>query len=87
MNLSEDCAGLSNVFGPAPFADATRAAAAMAADLPLVGYESGSQLDAATAAGFAQTGTLRFFANTPGCGAAPHEILFSARRPHVTFTP
>ena len=59
MNLSDDCACLSNVFGPAPFADATRAAAAMAGDLPLVGYESGSQLDAATAAGFAQTGTLR----------------------------
>ena len=58
VNLSDDCAGLSNVFGPAPFADATRAAAAMAGDLPLVGYESGSQLDAATAAGFVQTGTL-----------------------------
>lgn len=62
LNRSPDCTGLSNVFGPAAsstWAGAARAAAAIAPDLPVVGYERDADLDHARAAGFASLGVLR----------------------------
>ncbi|MEM9652325.1 MAG: hypothetical protein AAGA65_09535 [Actinomycetota bacterium] len=65
-NLSGECVGLSNAFGPA---DAYRAGAARCADFgdgrPVVGYERGDDLTAALAAGFVTTGQLRVAYRTP----------------------
>lgn len=51
--------GLSNVFGDDPWPGAVAAAVARYPDLPLVGYESGVDLDAARAVGFTPVGPLR----------------------------
>lgn len=67
-NRSEGAVGLSNVFGPpnpATFLAAADAVAALAPDVPVVGYEAGDVLPAARAAGFDATGRLRVLA-APG---------------------
>jgi hypothetical protein len=56
-NLSENCVGLSNAFGG--LAKAADAAASLAPDLPLVGYERGAALETALRSGFAAVGRLR----------------------------
>jgi hypothetical protein len=62
-NRSDDCVGLSNVFAEEPsattFAEAADAVAAISGDVPVVGYESGAELDHAIQASFAMTGDLR----------------------------
>lgn len=60
-NLSDDCVGISNVFAlnGDVFADAAAVVSASFPTMPIVGYESGSDLVAATNAGFTQTGDLR----------------------------
>jgi len=62
-NRSADCIGISNVFAATPSAAtyprATAAVAALDPNLPIVGYESGDDLDRALTAGFETTGTLR----------------------------
>ncbi|WP_299735712.1 hypothetical protein [uncultured Roseobacter sp.] len=62
-NRSENCIGLSNVFARAAssavFSQATAAVAAIAPGLPIVGYESGVDLEHAGSAGFDTVGDLR----------------------------
>lgn len=58
LNRSGDVAGVSNVFGDG-FAGAVRAAADLLGPAPLVGYESGEDLDAALRVGFRSLGPLR----------------------------
>ncbi|WP_424927538.1 hypothetical protein [Amaricoccus tamworthensis] len=62
-NRSGDCIGLSNVFSTSEqdgyFSEAADAAFAFDESLPVVGYESGSDLDLAKAAGFETVGDLR----------------------------
>jgi hypothetical protein len=66
-NLSDDCIGLSNVFADIPsekfFAEAANAAASIGEDHPVVGYESGKDLDYAISAGFRTVGRLRILAS------------------------
>lgn len=63
VNKSAGCAGLSNVFAQSPnaktFAEASAAASAVFEDLPLVGYETGQELEFALACGFESVGDLR----------------------------
>lgn len=62
-NLSEDCVGLSNVFATGDKAlaanEAVAAVAAIAPDVPMVGYESGSDLTRMLTLGFEDVGQLR----------------------------
>jgi hypothetical protein len=62
-NRSDDCVGLSNLFGAAAlsglYSSALSAVAAFAPDLPIVGYESGESLTAALGAGCQGIGALR----------------------------
>lgn len=62
VNLSGDIVGLSNVFGPEDCAGLFAAALATAAKVgggrPVAGYERGTALDAALAAGFEVAGPL-----------------------------
>ena len=58
-NVSTDCVGLSNCFGPAAFPAAAALCAELAQDLPIVGYERGDDLAIALGTGFEATGTLR----------------------------
>lgn len=62
-NRSDDCVGLSNVFAEEPsattFAEAADAVDAISGGVPIVGYESGAELDYAVQAGFTMTGSLQ----------------------------
>lgn len=62
-NLSADCIGISNVFSrtasDAVFACAAQAVADIDGRLPIVGYESGDDLEKARRAGFETVGALR----------------------------
>lgn len=58
-NRSEDCVGMSNVFGHAAIDAAATLCAELGAGLPVVGYEHGDALDEAMAAGFEPVGALR----------------------------
>jgi hypothetical protein len=62
-NRSDDCVGLSNLFGaaalPGLYSSALSAVAAFAPGLPIVGYESGESLTAALGTGCQGIGTLR----------------------------
>lgn len=62
-NQSRDSIGISNVFSASPsadvFAQATGAVASIAPHKPIVGYESGADLDYAKRAGFISVGDLR----------------------------
>lgn len=62
-NLSSDCIGLSNVFAAYPsaikYAEAANAAASIETSKPLVGYESGTDLEYAVSNGFQPVGDLR----------------------------
>lgn len=62
-NFSESVTGLSNVFTVSEdnevFTQATQAVAALRPETPVVGYESGSNLDAARDVGFCEVGKLR----------------------------
>lgn len=65
-NLSNECVGLSNVFAESPsqrsFAEAANAASSVGGRFPLVGFESGAELDHALSAGFQAVGKLRILA-------------------------
>lgn len=62
-NRSGNCIGLSNVFAEAPspemFSQAADAVSAVDGDVPVVGYERGSELEHAISAGFEAVGQLR----------------------------
>ena len=62
-NRSDDCIGLSNVFAEVPsekmFSQAAGAVAATCDSLPIVGYESGEDLEYAMKANFSRVGDLR----------------------------
>ena len=62
-NLSTDCVGLSNVFAEDHcenrFSEAADAVANIGGNLPVVGYESGPELEYANRAGFQSVGDLR----------------------------
>ncbi|MBV6651615.1 MAG: hypothetical protein KI789_17975, partial [Hoeflea sp.] len=62
-SLSDDCVGISNVFSVSNssevFAQATAAVSGLAPDSPIVGYESGDDLNHARDAGFSPVGDLR----------------------------
>ncbi|WP_375588139.1 hypothetical protein ABWH89_12175 [Hoeflea alexandrii] len=62
-SLSDDCVGISNVFSVSNssevFAQATAAVSGLAPDSPIVGYESGDDLNHARDAGFLPVGDLR----------------------------
>jgi hypothetical protein len=63
-NVSDSVVGLSNVFGPpdrldAVWTDVVGAVAARYPDMPIVGYEQGSELAAAMECGFEPIGPLR----------------------------
>lgn len=59
-NRSSDCVGLSNAFcSPAGYREAAALCAEFGDGLPIVGYERGDDLAAATDAGFVTTGELR----------------------------
>lgn len=58
-NRTDGVVGLSNVFGDDPWPEAVAAVSARYPGLPLVGYESAADLDAARAAGFVTVGPLR----------------------------
>ncbi len=60
-NLSPDCVGVSNVFGSDAFAAAAKAVGALYPTLPIVGYESGPDIENAIRAGFETIGTLRIW--------------------------
>lgn len=62
LNTSSDCVGLSNTFGLGALASLAACAAPL--NLPLVGYEWDTDLDAALAAGFTQTGPLTIWFET-----------------------
>ena len=69
INRAAGAAGLSNLFGPPgeatrAFASAVAAAQAVFPGLPLVGYESGDDLAAAQAVGFAASGPLRVWVSS-----------------------
>ena len=63
VTLSDECAGISNVFSisgtSGVFAQAAAAVGGIAPALPIVGYESGADLDHARDAGFSAVGDLR----------------------------
>lgn len=66
-NISNDAVGISNMFGinsgdPAVWEEALKAVASVAPTLPIVGYEAGQELIAATAVGFEEAGRLRVMA-------------------------
>ncbi|MEL6573269.1 MAG: hypothetical protein AAFQ64_16520 [Pseudomonadota bacterium] len=62
-NVSNNCVGLSNVFAERPsahaFSQATDAVGAFGNKRPIVGYESGAELDFAIQKGFTIVGDLR----------------------------
>lgn len=64
-NLSEDCVGLSNLFGKKARPAATALCAGFGGGLPLVGYEWGDDLTEALASGWQITGDLAVWAK-PG---------------------
>ena len=69
-NRSDQCVGLSNVFGRAPspqlFAAAAQAVSSVFPGVPITGYERGLDLDHALACGFGTVGPLRvLFADSP----------------------
>ncbi|MEV8531966.1 hypothetical protein [Streptomyces sp. NPDC051211] len=63
-NRSAGAVGLSNVFGDRAWSFAPAAAATLWPGLPLVGYESGEDLDTAVRHGFAPAGPLRIWLHT-----------------------
>ena len=58
-NLSEDCVGLSNCFGPGAIVVGSHLAAAFGGWRPVVGYERGEDLETALEAGFSDAGPLK----------------------------
>ena len=58
-NLSDECVGLSNIFGDGAFAPVAALAGGFSPGLPLTGYERGDDLAAAKGAGFETVGRLR----------------------------
>jgi hypothetical protein len=62
-NISKDCVGISNVFCSShqndTYHEAAAAVAAVAPELPIVGYEAGEDLERACEAGFETVGGLR----------------------------
>lgn len=60
-NLSPDCVGLSNIFGSIAFAAAAKAVGALYPSQPIVGYESGPDIEHARQAGFETIGPLRIW--------------------------
>ncbi|WP_108813935.1 hypothetical protein [Loktanella sp. Alg231-35] len=70
-NLSEDCVGLSNLFGTKARPAATALCAGFGGGLPLVGYEWCDDLTTALASGWKSTGDLAVWVK-PDESCAPH---------------
>lgn len=65
-NKTGDVVGISNVFGPDDvWPDAVAAASRVFPGRPIVGYESGTQLDSALRHGFSAIGPLRVWTYSP----------------------
>ena len=62
-NLSQNCVGLSNVFGSDAFPAALALAKSFGKDRPIVGYEHGDALKCAKRAGCESIGPLRVWVN------------------------